>query len=427
MSLTTAHTWLTEASIDVSTVMFGMHTSYFLFPITAASEYSLRVVEKVIYLDNAASAPTRQEAIDAMLSVLQYCYGNPSGSHKMAREARRLIDNARDTLSTGLGCDPKEIIFTGGGTEADNLAVFGVHGARNGTVVASMTEHHAVLEPIEKLGGKLVQVHADGSLDLDHLFEVLDENVSLVSIGLVNGETGIIQDLKKIAEVVKGQAPNALLHTDAVQAFPWLDVATLSKPADLVSIAGHKFGSPKGVGALVVREGIDIAPIQLGGGQELGKRSGTQNTAAIAAMAAAAAVTVSEREETVSRVSGLRDKLADKLRQIPESYETGIDMSNGEVDRSNKIAGSCHFCFEMIESEALLFMLEQENILASAASSCSSGAQDPSHVLAAMGYSRSLAGGSLRLSLGYRTTNEDVATAIEVVPEFIKNLRKTGS
>ena len=382
---------------------------------------------KVIYLDNAASAPTRQEAIDAMLSVLEHCYGNPSGAHKMAREARRLIDNARDTLSFGLGCDPKEVIFTGGGTEADNLAIFGVHGSRNGTVVASMTEHHAVLAPVEQLGGKFVRVHPDGSLDLDHLAEVVDENVSLVSIGLVNGETGVIQDLKKVAEIVRSQAPDALLHTDAVQAFPWLDVASLAQPADLISIAGHKFGSPKGVGVLVIREGIDISPVQLGGGQELGKRSGTQNTAAIVAMAAAAAVTTAEREETVERISVLRDFLADKLQEIPESYETGVAIHGGKVDRSNKIAGSCHFCFEGIESEALLFMLEQENILASAASSCTSGAQDPSHVLAAMGYSRKLAGGSLRLSLGHLTTNQDVNTAIEMVPKFIESLRKTGS
>ena len=382
---------------------------------------------KVIYLDNAASAPTHQSAIDAMISVLEQCYGNPSGAHKMAREARRLIDDTRDSLSVGLGCDPKEIIFTGGGTEADNLAIFGVHGARNGTIVASMTEHHAILEPVEKLGGKLVRVHSDGLLDFDHLIETLDENVSLVSIGLVNGETGVIQDLKKVAEIVRSQAPKAFLHTDAVQAFPWLDVASLAEPADLISIAGHKFGSPKGVGALVIREGIEITPIQLGGGQELGKRSGTQNTAAIVAMGAAAAVTISERDETVHRVSGLRDILANKLREIPESYETGVVTVDGKVDRSNKIAGSCHFCFQGIESEALLFMLEQENVLASAASSCSSGAQDPSHVLAAMGYPRTLAGGSLRLSLGHSTTNQDINTAIDLVPKFIESLRKTGS
>ncbi len=383
--------------------------------------------EKIIYLDNAASAPIRQEAIDSMISVLENCYGNPSGAHKMARKARRLIDDARDVLSFGLGCDPKEIIFTGGGTEADNLAIFGVHGTRGGTVIASSTEHHAVLEPVQRLGGKLIRVSEDGSLDLGHLSSLMDEEVRLVSVGLVNGETGVIQDLEKIAEIIKSQAPEALLHTDAVQAFPWLDVASSAKCADLISIAGHKFGAPKGVGALVVREGIEISPMQLGGGQELGIRSGTQNTAAIVAMAAAASVTVAERENTVERVAKLRDALADKLQEIPHSYETGVELENGKVDRSNKIVGSCHFCFAGIESEALLFMLEQENILASAASSCSSGAQDPSHVLAAMGYSRDLAGGSLRLSLGHATTREEINIAMEAVPKFIEDLRKTGS
>ena len=383
--------------------------------------------EKIIYLDNAASTPIRPEAIDAMTAVLSDCYGNPSGAHKMAREARRLIDDARDTLSHGLGCDPKEIIFTAGGTEADNLAIFGIQGSRDGTILASVTDHHAVIAPVEQLEGKFIQVNESGLLDLDHLAHLLDENIALVSVGLVNGETGIIQDLEPIAEIVRSKAPKALIHTDAVQAFPWLDVASLAQSADLISIAGHKFGSPKGVGALVVRNGIEISPMQLGGGQELGIRSGTQNTAAIVAMAAAADVTVMERELTVERVTKMRDVLADNLQGIPQSYETGVSLHNGIADRSHKIAGSCHFCFEGIESEALLYMLEQENILASAASSCSSGAQDPSHVLAAMGYSRNLAGGSLRLSLGHATTWEDVDVAMKAVPKFIENLRKTGS
>ena len=383
--------------------------------------------EKIIYLDSAASTPIRPEAIDAMTAVLSDCYGNPSGAHKMAREARRLIDDARDTLSHGLGCDPKEIIFTAGGTEADNLAVFGIQGSRDGTILASVTDHHAVIAPVEQLEGKFIQVNESGLIDLDHLAHLLDENVALVSVGLVNGETGIIQDLEPIAEIVRSKAPKALIHTDAVQAFPWLDVASLAQSADLISIAGHKFGSPKGVGALVVRNGIEISPMQLGGGQELGIRSGTQNTAAIVAMAAAADVTLMERELTVERVTKMRDVLADNLQGIPQSYETGVSLHNGIADRSHKIAGSCHFCFEGIESEALLYMLEQENILASAASSCSSGAQDPSHVLAAMGYSRNLAGGSLRLSLGYATTWEDVDVAMKAVPKFIENLRKTGS
>ncbi|HJM97585.1 MAG TPA: aminotransferase class V-fold PLP-dependent enzyme, partial [Acidimicrobiales bacterium] len=254
------------------------------------------------------------------------------------------------------------------------------------------------------------------------------EQTTLVSIGLVNGETGIIQDLETISDLIKELAPNALLHTDAVQGFPWLDIPTATKTADLVSIAAHKFGGPKGIGVLVAKEKAKLAPMQLGGGQEQGIRSGTQDVAGIVGMAAAAQQTSNTRQATIERVTPLRNQLANELTSIKGSYETGVSRnSNGETNRSKKIAGSCHVCFDQIESEALLFLLEQENILASAASSCSSGAQDPSHVLAAMGYNRELAGGSLRLSLGYKTSETDIQKALEVIPKSITKLRKTGS
>ncbi|MGI9623000.1 MAG: cysteine desulfurase family protein [Acidimicrobiales bacterium] len=384
--------------------------------------------QPAIYLDNAASAPTRPEAIAAMMPVLTECYANPSGAHRMAREARRLLDDARDVLAEGLGCRPGEIIYTAGGTEADNLAVQGVRAARGGTVLCSATEHHAVLLPVEHLGGRVVGVDTLGRLDLDHLAESLDDSVALVSVGLVNGETGVIQDLDAIAGVVHDNAPTAYLHTDAVQAFPWIDVAAAAAPADLISIAAHKFGGPKGVGALVVRDGRELTPQVLGGGHERGLRSGTHNSPGIVGMAAAASVTLARRDETVVRVSALRDRLADGLRaSVRGTHETGVTSSDGSVDRSGKVAGSCHLCFDDIESEALLFLLEQDGVLASAASSCSSGAQDPSHVLAAMGYSRELAAGSLRLSLGHATTDDDVDAALDSVPRAVKSLRASGS
>ncbi len=383
----------------------------------------------MVYLDNAASAPTRPEAIEAMLPMLTDCYANPSGAHRMAREARRALDDARDVLAEGLGCRPGEIVYTAGGTEADNLAVLGVHGRRGGVVACTGTEHHAVLVPVEQLGGRVIAVDELGLVDLDRLAELLDPSVTLVSVGLVNGETGVIQDLHAIAEIVRARAPEAVLHTDAVQAFEWLDVATAAAPADLISIAGHKFGAPKGVGALVVREGVELAPQLLGGGHERGLRSGTHNSPGVVAMAAAAATTMRDRAQTVARVGALRDRLADGIRAaVPGTHETGVTVApDGTVDRSRKVAGSCHLCFDDIESEALLFLLERDDILASAASSCSSGAQDPSHVLAAMGYSRELAGGSLRLSLGHATTDADVDAALAAVPAAVARLRKTGS
>ena len=383
----------------------------------------------MIYLDNAASAPTRPEAIEAMMPMLTDCYANPSGAHRMARDARRALDDARDVLAAGLGCRPGEIVYTAGGTEADNLAVFGIHARQGGVVACTATEHHAVLVPVEKLGGRVIGVHDSGLIDLDDLATKLDADVSVLSVGLVNGETGVIQDLAAVAEVVREHAPNAVLHTDAVQAFPWLDVATAAAPADLISIAGHKFGAPKGVGALIIREGVEIDPQLLGGGHERGHRSGTHNSPGIVAMAAAAQATMVGRDRVVAEVGALRDQLADGIRAaVPGTHETGVTAAaDGTVDRSHKVAGSCHLCFEGIESEALLFLLEREDILASAASSCSSGAQDPSHVLAAMGYSRELAGGSLRLSLGHVSTQADVDAALRVVPDAVASLRKTGS
>ena len=378
-------------------------------------------------MDNAASAPIRDEVIEAILPVLRDDFANPSGSHSLARKALRLIDDARDDLAEVFGCHSQDIVFTSGGTESDNLAIFGVHSALGGSVICSSTEHHAVLEPTKSLGGKLIDVDRYGALDLDHLSETIEEDTTLVSVGLVNGETGIIQDLETIAEIIKEKSPNVLIHTDAVQAVPWLDIPKLTANIDLISVAAHKFGGPKGVGALVVKDQTKVSSLQLGGGQEKGLRSGTHNTAGIVGMAVAARITADTRQMNFNNVSFLRDDLANRLLEIEDSFETGILNEETGKERQNKVPGSCHLCFAGIESEALLFLLEQENIFASAASSCSSGAQEPSHVLAAMGYQRELARGSLRLSLGYKNTQSDVDKVVEVLPNTINRLRELGS
>jgi cysteine desulfurase len=377
------------------------------------------------YLDHAATTPMRPEALDAFVAVQRDHYGNPSGAHLLARDARRVLEDARETMAEVLGCLPREVVFTGGGTEADNLAVLGVHAARGGVAVSVAHEHHAVLNAVEHLGGRIVGVTSRGAVDLDSLREALDPSVTVVSVMLANNESGVIQPLAEAAAVVRECAPDAVLHTDAVQAFSWLDVATAARDAQLVSVSAHKFGGPKGVGALVVRDGVALSPQLLGGGQERGLRSGTQNVAGIAAMAVAARLTHDARADTVARVSAMRDRLADGLKAAIEgTYESAVGFSGEPADRSRKIAGSCHLCFADVESEALLFLLERAGVYASAASSCASGAQDPSHVLAAMGVSRELAQGSMRLSFGWPSVDADVDLALEAVPAAVAQLRR---
>ena len=351
-----------------------------------------------------------------MLPFLGERFGNPSGVHAVARGAKAALEDARDVVAECLGARPGEIVFTGGGTEADNLAIAGVHAKRGGTVVCPASEHHAVLHSVAALGGRVVPVDAKGLVDLDALASALDDDTTVVSVMLANNEVGTVQPLADIADVVAAHAPHAVLHTDAVQAFPWLDVAHLAVPAQLVAVSAHKFGGPKGVGALVVREGVDVAPVIHGGGQERDRRSGTHNVAGIAGMAAAMRVTVGERARTVERVGRLRDRLADGLlASVPGTRETG--------NRAGKVAGNCHLRFEGIESEALLILLDEAGVCASAGSACTSGAIEPSHVLTAMGIDTADALSSVRLSLGPTTTDDDVDLALKVVPEAVARLR----
>lgn len=373
------------------------------------------------YLDHAASTPMRPAAVAAMVPVLAEQFGNPSGAHALARQARSVLDDARERLAAVVGCQPGEVVFTGGGTEADNLAVRGVHEARGGTVVCAASDHHAVLHPVERLGGRTVGVDARGVVDLDELAAVLDPGITLVSVALVNNEVGTIQPLDAIAEVVRSAAPAALLHTDAAQAVCWLDLRTAAAAADLVTLASHKLGGPRGIGALVVRGDVRLAPQLLGGGQERERRSGTQDVASAVALAVAAEAADAEREELGARLRAWRDELVDEvLATVPGAIESATPAG----DRAHLVAGIANVCLPGVDSEALLFLLEHDHrILASAASSCASGAQEPSHVLAALGLDRSLAGGSLRLSLGWSTRRDDIDAALVGVPEAARRLQ----
>lgn len=387
-----------------------------------------------VYLDHAASTPLRPDALEAMVGVLEDNYANPSGSHRAARAARQAIDEARDLVADSLGARPREVVFTSGGTESDNLAIHGVHARRPGAVLCSAVEHPAVAEPVASVGGRTIPVDDRGVVDLAALASLLGDcvaagdDVSLVSVMAANNEVGTIQPLADVAEVVHRHAPGARLHTDAVQAAPWLDLATDAATFDLVSISAHKFGGPKGVGALVVREGVEIAPLLRGGGQERERRSGTQNVAGIVGMAVALVGTVDERKATVDHVAALRDRLASGLvERVAGMIETGVRPAAGaSPDRSHKVAGACHVCIEGVESESLLFLLEQAGVYASAASACASGAMEPSPVLAAMGVPRSAARGSLRLSLGAATTDADIDRALDAVPTAVERLRRSS-
>jgi cysteine desulfurase len=286
-----------------------------------------------------------------------------------------------------------------------------------------------VLDVVEALDGRVVPVDATGRIDVDALAQVLDElgdDVSVVSVMAANNETGVVNDLDRVAEVVRAHQPDvprAPLHTDAVQAAAWLDLRQVAATADLTSLSAHKLGGPKGIGALVVRGHTQLRPLVLGGGQERGRRSGTSNVAGIVGFATALDLVAHERAGTNARVAALRDRLADGLLvAIDGAVETAVR----DGDRNGVLPGICHLCIEGVDAETLLFLLEADGVMASAASSCSSGAQQSSHVLAAMGVAPELSGGSLRLSLGRDTTDRDVDVALEVIPRAVERVRAFG-
>lgn len=376
------------------------------------------------YLDHAASTPMRPEAVEVLAEVAARVWGNPSGAHAMARLARDELDAARDRLAAVAGCRPGELVVTSGGTEADNLAVRGVLAARRGRAVCSAIEHHAVLHAVEAAGGTTARVDERGVIDLEHLAAMLDADVTLVSVGLVNNEVGVVQPLDAVREVVRARAPEAVLHADAAQALPWLDLRQHAAAADLVTLASHKCGGPRGVGALVVRDGTPLVAQQVGGGQERDRRSGTPDVAGVAAFAVAAERADVARSALVARAEAWRDQLLDG---ITAAVPGAVASAAPHADRSHLVAGIANVCLPGVDSEALLFLLEHDHrVLASAASSCASGAQEPSHVLAALGHDRGLAGGSLRLSLGWSSTEADVAAAAAGVPEVVARLQAQG-
>ncbi len=376
----------------------------------------------ITYLDHAASAPMRPAAIEAMMPYLTDWYANPSGSHRFARGARQAVDESRDRVAGIVGCGPNEVVFTGCGTESDNMAITGAVTRLGGRAVCPAVEHHAVLHVVEHHGGSVVGVDVAGRVELDALATTLDElasgpGVSIVSVMAVNNEVGTITDIAAVADVVRRHAPGALFHTDAVQAACWLDLRELTPHVDLLSLSAHKFGGPKGVGVLIERGGPRVDPLIIGGGQERERRSGTHNTAGIVALAAALAVTDAERVTENVRLADLRDRLVKGLQgELDDVVET--------VDPADKVAGSAHVCIGGVESEALLFLLDEAGVCASAASACASGAMEPSHVLAAMGIDRAVALGALRLTLGHTSTEADVDRGIEVIAGAVRRLRE---
>ena len=383
------------------------------------------------YFDHAATTPLRPEALESMLPLLTGEFANPSGAHAESRRARVAIDDARDHIAELLGAGPGDVVLTSGGTEADDLAVQGGWEAASatvdddggpGAVVCSAMEHPAVLEACRALarrtGAELRTVAGDrwGRVDLDSLAGACTPDVRLVSVMAVNNELGTVQALADVADTVRERSPGAVLHTDAVQAVPWLDVAAVTAPFDLVSVSAHKFGGPKGAGALVLRRGAEVRPRIAGGGQERGRRSGTPNVAGAVGMAAALDAATAGRAADGARVAALRDRLADGLAtRVPALVESGR--------RQDRVAGILHLRVDGVESEALVVLLDEYGIAASAGAACSSGAVGPSHVLVSLGLDDVAASSGIRFSLGVTSTDEDVDHALDRVPQAIARLR----
>lgn len=368
------------------------------------------------YLDHAATTFVRPQTRAAMEPFLTERFGNASGIHAAARTVKNAMEEARERAAELLGARrPLEIVFTGGGTEADNLAVAGaaLFGGRPGTVVTSAIEHEAVLEAaafVARLGGTHVVVGVDGRgrVDPAQVAAEVTEKTTVVSVMAANNEVGTVQPVREVAELVRAVNPQTVVHTDAVQAFISEDITVESTGADLISLAAHKFGGPQGVGLLYVRTGTQLEPTIHGGGQELGRRSGTHNVAGIVGMVAAMEATVADRSAFRSRVQAARDTFEATLHKM---------IGNIEVsgDRERRLVQHSHLRFPGLSSENLLIRLDQHGICAAAGSACQSGAIDISHVLEAMGFSDEVAGECVRFSFGWVDTPEDgLAAAREV-------------
>ena len=382
------------------------------------------------YLDHAATSPLRPEALAAMLPYLSEHFGNPSGSHAVARRARAAVEEARESVAAVLAVEPGEVVFTSGGTESCNLAVLGAWRRRRGAVLCSALEHHAVLGACAATGSHCcVGARSDGTVDREDLAAKLHPGVALVSIMLANNETGVVQPLPTAISLVREQAREALVHSDVVAAHAWPAWLEDAAGADLLSLAAHKLGGPKGVGVLVVRGGVALAPVLHGGPQERERRPGTHDVAGIVGTAAALEAAACHGHEEHRRVTMLRRRLADGLATVPGATVTGHGAGTypgGGSEPPAVVPGTCHVRFAGVDQEELLLLLDQEGVCASAGAACASGALEPSHVLVAMGLSTSEARSAVRFSLGWSSTERDVDEALDVVPKAVARLRRSA-
>ena len=376
-----------------------------------------------VYADNAATTAMSKAAIDAMTPAMHQLYGNPSSLHQKGREANYALMDARETVARCLNAQPREIYFTGCGTESDNWAI--TEGARLGAekgkkhIISDTIEHHAVLHTLAKLEKQgfevtYLPVHEDGVVRLEDLAAAIRPDTCLVTIMFSNNEIGTVQPIREIGALCRERG--VLFHTDAVQAVGHLPIDVAADNIDMLSLSGHKFHAPKGVGALYCKKSVPIRNFIEGGAQERGRRGGTEAIPAILAMAAAMKDSCEHMEENMARVSAMRDKLIDGLSKIPRS------RCNGSPD--HRAPGLVSFCFEGIEGESLLLRLDLAGICASSGSACTSGSLDPSHVLLALGMPHEIAHGSLRLSLSEYNTMEEVDYILQQVPEVVRTLRQ---
>ena len=375
-----------------------------------------------IYADNAATTKMSTTAIAAMVSAMEEAYGNPSSLHSVGQTAAEHLYAARKTIADILGCTPNEITFTSGGSESDNQAILtaAALGEKQGKkhIVSTAFEHHAVLHTLEALKGRgfeitLLDVHENGIVTPQQVADAIRPDTCLVTIMYANNEIGTIQPISQIGTICRGKG--VLFHTDAVQAVGHLPIHVQEDNIDMLSLSAHKFHGPKGVGVLYARKGIRLQNVIYGGAQEKGKRAGTENLPGIMATAAALQEAVDHLEENAARVSALRDRLITGLQQIPHATLNGAPTP--------RLPGNVNFCFEGIEGESLLLLLDDRGIAASSGSACTSGSLDPSHVLLALGRPHEVAHGSLRLTLDESNTQEDVDYIIESVKEVVTYLR----
>lgn len=376
----------------------------------------------MIYADNAATTKMNKAAIDAMLPYFDQIYGNPSSLHSEGQKAAEALLSARESIAKNLGCDAKEIYFTSGGSESDNQAIISAArlGERKGKkhIISTAFEHHAVLHTLKKLKKEgfeieLLDVGPIGNITPDQVAAAIREDTCLVTTVYGNNEIGSVLPIAEIGAVCKEKG--VLFHTDAVQAAGHLHINVKEENIDMLSLSGHKFHGPKGVGALYARKGIILTNIIVGGAQERGKRAGTENIPGIMGMAAALDYACAHIDENAAKLTKLRDRLIEGLSKVPHCALNG--------DPVNRLPGNVSFCFEGVEGESLLLLLDDKGICASSGSACTSGSLDPSHVLLAIGRPHEVAHGSLRLTFSEDNTEEDIYAILKAVPEVVEYLR----